>query len=101
VGTAQPVDAGGSEFEMNKPWSRVGASICKQFDTFYLFGGVVTCTGRKSADLFVLCTDTMEWRLQETSGDNSPVARSDHCAVIDPETNRLIIFGGRSQVSYC
>lgn len=49
-------------------------------------------------DLFVLCTDTMAWRRQVTTGDGRPVARSDHCAVIDPDTERLVIFGGRSQV---
>lgn len=92
-------DPSGGDAEINKPWSRTGATCCKQNDTFYLFGGVVNSTGRKSAELFVLSTDTMEWRLQDTAGDNMPVARSDHCAVIDPDTNRLIIFGGRSQVS--
>ena len=82
----------------HKPWTRTGATLCKLNDTFYLFGGVITKTGRKTAELYVISTDTMEWKLQEATGDSVPVARSDHCAVIDPETNRLIIFGGRSQV---
>lgn len=83
----------------HRPWTRTGATLCKHRDTFYLFGGsVVRDGGRKSMDLFVLCTDTMAWRRQVTTGDGRPVARSDHCAVIDPDTQRLIIFGGRSQV---
>lgn len=84
----------------HKPWTRTGATLCKHRDTFYLFGGsVVRDSGRKSMELFVLCTDSMSWRRQATTGDGRPVARSDHCAVIDPDTERLIIFGGRSQVS--
>ena len=83
----------------NRPWTRVGATLCKHHDTFYLFGGsVIRDSGRKSMELYVLSTDTMAWRRQVTSGDGRPAARSDHCAVIDPDTERLIIFGGRSQV---
>jgi hypothetical protein len=90
-------DAAGEDVD-HHPWTRFGATLSKHGDTFYLFGGRIVKDGKKTGDLFVLSTDAMEWQWQETGGDAKPPARSDHCAVVDPEMDRLIIFGGRSQV---
>lgn len=97
---AEDASGGGAADEVDhRPWTRAGATLCKHQDSFYLFGGsVVRDGGRKSMELYVLSTDTMAWRRQATTGDGRPAARSDHCAVIDPETERLIVFGGRSAV---
>jgi Kelch motif len=81
----------------HRPWSRAGHTLCKHNDMFYLFGGTVVRDGRKTADLFWLSMNTMAWHLQATAGAR-PVPRSGHCAVIDPENERMVVFGGRSQV---
>ena len=81
----------------HRPWSREGGTLCKHADMFYLFGGTVVRDGQKTNDVFRLSTNAMEWRLQPTQGPK-PAARSGHCAIIDPESERMVIFGGRSQV---
>jgi hypothetical protein len=80
-----------------RPWSRHGATLCKHNDVFYLFGGATVRDGKKCNDLYWLSMDTMTWHLQLTEGAKPP-ARSGHCAVIDPENERMVVFGGRSQV---
>jgi hypothetical protein len=87
----------GKEDVDNRPWSRYGYTLCKLRDVFYLFGGTVVQDGKKTNSLYWLSMNTMEWHLQLTEG-LKPAPRSGHCAVVDPETERMIIFGGRSQV---
>lgn len=81
----------------HRPWSRYDGTLCKHRDMFYLFGGTVVQDGRKTNSLYCLSLNTMEWRLIDTKGARPP-ARSGHCAVIDPDTDRMVVFGGRSQV---
>ena len=80
-----------------RPWSRHGHTLCKHNDMFYLFGGTVLKDGKKSAELYWLSMNSMEWHLQAVTGAR-PAARSGHCAVIDPDNERMVVFGGRSQV---
>jgi hypothetical protein len=86
----------GKEEVDNRPWSRYGYTLCKHQDVFYLFGGTVVQDGKKTNNVYRLSMNTMEWHLQLMDG-SKPAPRSGHCAVIDPETERMIIFGGRSQ----
>lgn len=87
----------------NRPWSRYGQTMCQHHDKFYIFGGSVVKDGAKTNELFWLTADRMEWHLQPCKGDSIPCARDGHCAIIDSENNRMVVFGGRSQVrfSYC
>jgi hypothetical protein len=81
----------------NRPWSRHGYTMCKHLDMFYLFGGTIVKEGKKTNNLYWLSMNTMNWHLQTTQGAR-PAPRAGHCAVCDPETDRMIVFGGRGQV---
>jgi hypothetical protein len=105
-GQAAPAGAAGRKGEPqdvdHRPWSCRGHTLCRHSDKFYLFGGVVARSGARTNALYWLSTDNMEWHLVPSGGDptSAPSARSDHCAVIDPESERMVIFGGRSQVRF-
>eukprot|EP00887_Chlorella_sp_A99_P006380 scaffold3.g6380.t1 len=75
-------------------WIRTGHALARCDNLVFLFGGTVVKDGRKSADLWVLNTDTMRWRLQPTRGDR-PCARDGHAMALDAAANRVWVTCGK------
>ncbi|KAL4458559.1 hypothetical protein ABPG75_013424 [Micractinium tetrahymenae] len=80
-------------------WIRSGHAVVAHRNQLLVFGGVVVKDGRKTAEVLVLNTDTMGWRVQPTRGDR-PCPRDGHVLVVDPSggagAGQLILFGGRN-----